>query len=152
MRLKHHARRAVAATLILTTMAAAPAGCSVLGEPLGQDTTQAPSAPAVSMPSTPPKPSSTPSASPFTPTPTPTPVPLIIPGCDSMNPLAQQQNAAVTLELLPPGPVDLTFFDQFAGPMARETMRQVDGVEGCRWPLEFHWSIQQYIAVLPAER
>ena len=126
---------------ILLTGVLAATGCA--GGETPEETTPTTSAPAPTSSAPAPEPSEEPQA-------------IVLPDCERMNATITgesdafyelQGDAGVTAHR---GAVDLSVFEQYAGPSAREAMAQATQVQGCTWPVHYHNVVTQYVAELPA--
>ncbi|MFD5599316.1 hypothetical protein ACFWHR_04595 [Leucobacter sp. NPDC058333] len=76
--------------------------------------------------------------------------PTVIPGCDTMNAVAQQEYQDFGPEHFsePAGEANFAVFDEQAGPIAQDVMRNARERSGCRWPVHMENTVTQYVAVL----
>lgn len=93
--------------------------------------------------------------------PTPPPASIVLPACDSMNPVAQQEYLDYGPELFaaPAGPADRAVFEQIFGTVftdqaslsAQLTANSAVQEQGCWWPVHMQGSVTQYAFEVPQE-
>jgi len=100
-------------------------------------------------------PETTPTTSAPAPEPSEEPRKIALPDCETMNAtIAGESDAFYELQgeagvTAHRGAVDLSIFEEYAGPSAREAMAQATQVGGCTWPVHYHNVVTQYVAELP---
>lgn len=80
------------------------------------------------------------------------PEPIVLPTCDTMNSVAQQEYEDFGVEMFsePAGETDFTTFEEVSGPVAQEAMAKAVQQQGCRWPVHSQGTVTQYVVELPA--